>query len=208
MLRTLTFLLALLSATPALAAADLRVTIPAPAAQYVGNTVSYSIVVANIGNKNVSSSSLIVQLPTTNTSPTVYVMGTLSAVDSRCALSGTRLLCSLGTINRNTSKTVTFGIALPEAAQTLSVTATGSTTSNENTLTNNVATNTPNLLNDAFSILNDAAAVNRRCTGTRRGSGAEPRRAFVHSTASGPAGGPRLSHPPPPSSSTLPPDAR
>ena len=44
-----------LAAGPALAAADLRVVIPAPAAQYVYANTQYGIVVSNIGNQSAAA---------------------------------------------------------------------------------------------------------------------------------------------------------
>ena len=101
-----------LAATPALAASDVRVVIPAPAAQYVYDDTQYGIVVSNIGNQSASAVKLTVNLPATHTSPTTYVMGTLAGVDPRCTLSGTKLTCILGTIGKNKSTTVAFAIAM------------------------------------------------------------------------------------------------
>jgi hypothetical protein len=153
-------------ADPALAAADVRVVIPAPAAVHVYDDTEYEVVVSNIGNKTASSVSLTIQLPATHTSPTVHVMGTLSNVDSRCAASGTRLVCALGSMNKNTSKTVTFDIALPEAAEVLSVTATATTSSAENSTANNSDADTPALDNHVIAVAAGNAAHNEHCTGT------------------------------------------
>lgn len=156
----------LVAAAPAFAAADIKVTIPAPAAAYVYDATSYGVVVSNIGNKTANSVVLTVQLPATHTSPTVYVMGTTSSVDSRCSASGTKLICNLGSMLKLTSKTVTFNIALPEAAEVLSVSASATTTSAENSYTNNSASDTPTLLNDTVTVLDGDEAINNHCTGT------------------------------------------
>jgi hypothetical protein len=155
-----------LAATPALAASDVRVVIPAPAAQYVYDDTQYGIVVSNIGNQSASAVKLTVNLPATHTSPTTYVMGTLAGVDPRCTLSGTKLTCILGTIGKNKSTTVAFAIALPEAAELLSISASATTSSNENTLANNAANNTPNLLNYSVAVQDGDVAHNTHCTGT------------------------------------------
>lgn len=155
-----------LAAAPVFAAADLRVTIPAPAAQYVHDDTQYDINVANIGNQSASAVKLTVDLPATHTSPVKYVMGTLAGVDPRCTLSGTRLTCTLGTIARNKSTVVSFAIALPEAAETLSVGAAVTTSSAENTLANNAANNTPTLLNYSVAVQDGDIGHNSHCTGT------------------------------------------
>lgn len=155
-----------LAAAPALAASDLRVTIPAPAPQLVYSPTSYGIVVANIGNQSASNVSLTVNLPATHTSPQVYVMGTLSAVDARCTRSGTKLTCALGTIAKNTSKTVTFNIALPEATEALTVSASATTTSSENSLANNAASDVAGQLNYSVDVQDGDYALIQHCTGT------------------------------------------
>ncbi len=158
--------LCFLAAGPALAAADLRVVIPAPAAQYVYANMPYGIVVSNIGNQSASTVKLTIDLPATHTSPTKYVMGTLAAVDSRCSLAGTRLTCTLGTLAKGKSTTVTFGLAFAEAAEILAVSAAVSTVSAENSLANNTASNTPTLLNYSVAVQDGDLAINSHCTGT------------------------------------------
>lgn len=155
-----------LLAGPALAAADLRVTIPAPAPQYVYDFTEYGVVVANIGNQSAANVALTITLPATHTSPVVQVMGTLAAVDPRCTRSGTKLLCNLGSLAKNKSTVVSFAIALPEAAEALSIAAAATTTSSENSAANNSAVDTPALLNYSIAIADGAAAHNRHCTGT------------------------------------------
>lgn len=155
-----------LFAAPALAASDLRVTIPAPAPAHVYDATSYQVVVANIGNQSAAAVTLTVTLPATHTSPTKYVMGTLANVDSRCTKSGTKLVCNLGIIGKNQNKVVTFDIALPEAAETLTVSAAATTTSSENSLANNSASDVPTLLHYATALADGDALHNRHCTGT------------------------------------------
>lgn len=156
----------LLLAAPALAASDIRVTIPAPAAQHVYDLTEYDVVVANIGNQSASSVVLTITLPATGTSPYVHVMGTLANVDSRCTKSGTKLTCNLGTLGKNKSAVVGFDIALPQASGPLSISAAATTTSNENSQANNSASDTPSLLNYEVSVSDGAQAHNRHCTGT------------------------------------------
>jgi hypothetical protein len=154
-----------LFATPALAAADVHVQIQAPAAEYVYDTTLYDIVISNIGNKRADNVSLTIDLPETNTSPNVYVMGQTSGIDPRCAWNGTQLHCNLGNIARNGSTTVSFGIALPQADEELAVSASASSSSAENTLANNSDTDVAPLLNHAIEVLPGDFGHNRHCTG-------------------------------------------
>lgn len=161
------FCLATLSmSAPAFGAADLKVTVPAPAAVNVYSPTSYAVKVQNIGNVKADNISLTVTLPLTHTSPTAYVMGTLSAIDTRCVKSNNKLVCSLGSLNNNKSTTVTFKIALPEANEVLKVTASATTTSSETVLTNNSATDIPALTNYSYSVPGGSYVTNEHCTGT------------------------------------------
>ncbi len=157
---------AFLIATPVLAAADVRVQIPAPAAVHVYDTTDYDVVVSNVGNKKAYGVQLVIELPETNTSPQVYVMGTTSGVDPRCSASGTQLVCSLGDIARNAQTVVSFGIALPQADEELAVTATATSTSPETTLANNTATDVAPLLGYAVAVQAGDVTTSRHCTGT------------------------------------------
>jgi hypothetical protein len=157
---------AFLFATPVLAAADIEVQIPAPAVVHVYDTTDYDIVVSNLGNKKATGVQLVIELPETNTSPYVYVMGTTSGVDPRCTLSGTLLSCSLGDIARNAGTTVSFGIELPQADEELAITATATSTASEDGLANNSAFHVTPLLNYAVAVQPGDLATNRHCTGT------------------------------------------
>lgn len=159
--------LGMLSVTStAFAASDLKVTIPAPAAAYVYSPTAYAIKVQNIGNARADNISLTITLPLTHTSPSAYVMGTLSNIDTRCSKQNNKLVCALGSLNQNKSTNVLFSIALPEANEVLKVSAAVTTTSSENSTSNNSATDTPVQLNYAYSIPGGAYAVNKHCTGT------------------------------------------
>ena len=155
-----------LSAGPAFAAADLRVVIPAPAAQQVYDDTQYGIVVTNIGNQTASAVKLTIDLPATQTSPTKYVMGTLSGVDPRCTLAGTRLTCVLGSLAKTKGTTVSFKVAFPVTTSLLTVSAAATTSSSENGLANNSASNVPTLINYQVAVTDGDLAVNSHCTGT------------------------------------------
>ena len=161
-------LLALASAGSAEAAlaANLGVTIAAPAGAHVYENGVYTVTVGNTGNRNASNVVLTIDLPKTQTSPTVHVMGTLASVPAGCTKSGTRLTCTLGTINKGTSKNVAFTIALPYSAAPLVFDLKSTTTTADSNPANN------NLTYSATPLLYDVPvtppifAVNRHCTGT------------------------------------------
>lgn len=148
----------LLSA-PAFAAAVLTVNIAPPAGVHVYETGRYNVSVSNTGNQTSTAATLTIQLPLTRTSPTVAIMGQLGARDSRCALSGTKLVCSLGTIKRNNTKTVFFDIALPYSTMPITF---GATLSNSASTGSYVAS----LLPYSTPLSVTTPVKNRHCTGT------------------------------------------
>lgn len=172
-------LIALFTASPALAGPpqvpDLEVNIfPPSSTPYVEQTARYQVQVRNLGKKNASGVSLTIQLPKTATSPQVYIMGTLGARDGRCALggatgtaNGTKLICNLGTINRNGGAAVVyFDIAFPEKTGDLVIDASATTTTlPEPDTGNNSESQTVALLYPDVPVNPTRGATNRHCTG-------------------------------------------
>lgn len=153
----------------ALAAADLAVSMTAPSAPTVYASASYSVVVNNIGNQNANNVSLTIALPTTGSAPTNTVLGTLGPWSTGCSKSGTNLVCSLGTINKNKSKSVSFTMALPYSSAPIVFTANATTTNSENSYTNNSASRTVGLSFYANTVDTSggfATVENDHCTGT------------------------------------------
>ena len=169
--KSLTLLSLLLVAPSALAAADLTTTLTAsPSTAQVYATARYTATVRNIGNKSASNATVQIALPATHTSPQVYVLGILGARSASCALAGTTLTCTLGTINRNASKSVFVDLALPVSAAPIALGATAATTSAENSTANNSATLTASQTYFATPIAAAPGAPalmrQRHCTGT------------------------------------------
>jgi Domain of unknown function DUF11 len=153
---------------------NLSVSITPPALTPVYSTGTYTVEVANIGNKDAAGVQLTIQLPKTATSPQVYIMGNLISYTTPLALggasgtdAGTRLLGSLGTIKKHKTKTVSFSIQLPEKTGALLITASATTaTQPENDPDNNSATETANLSYYANTVPLDVDVENKHCTGT------------------------------------------
>ncbi len=159
----------LLAATPALAAPlpNLGVALTPPASIVVDTSGRYTVRVTNTGNKHATSTTLTIQLPVTATSPQVHVMGTLGARDGRCALSGTRLICGLGTIARNGGFTdVFFDLALPYKVGALTINATATNTAGESNPVNNTLAYTAVPALFSTPITGPLAVRNDHCTGT------------------------------------------
>ncbi len=154
-----------LFASGAFAAADLDTTLALPGGADVYDTQVVEVTVANVGNRNANNTLLTIELPETNTSPTVHVMGIVGAIDSRCDQSGTLITCNLGKIRKNRSKTVDFEIVLPWSAGSLDFSTTASTSSSESNLSNNTDSGAGQVAYIDTPIAGPAVAVNRHCTG-------------------------------------------
>ncbi|MBM4365835.1 MAG: hypothetical protein FJ102_06435 [Deltaproteobacteria bacterium] len=161
-------IVALALVAPALAAAapDLVTTLTQPSGAYVYASAQWQVKVQNSGNRDASAVTLNIQLPETNTSPQVYVMGTVGSMSSSCSRSGTDINCNLGTLRKGKSSTVSFYMTLPESAGSLDFVATAATTSSESNTTNNVASASASLLNHSPSFSGDTSVNNNHCTGT------------------------------------------
>lgn len=167
--RPFVFLAVLVAAGPAFAGRpNLAVTIDAPSGVMVGDEARYEVTVANIGNARADNVELIIDLPATNTSPQVFVLGDLGEVDTDCALSAQSLVCGVSRIARNRSAVFYFDIAFPQSAAPLVIDASASTTSNERSqdLWNNSASHTVSLDYYATPLSGDYEVVNRHCTGS------------------------------------------
>ena len=128
----------------------------------------YTVRVANIGTANAAGVRLTIALPRTHTSPQVYILGTLGARDGRCTLAGTSLTCNLLTVARNGGFTdVAFDLSLPYSTAPLAITATATTTTqNEQNPGNNQVAITPAPTTIATQMTGGYTATNRHCTGT------------------------------------------
>lgn len=159
-------MMALTLAGKAQAAADLQLSLSGPNQAMVYTAHTYTATVRNIGNKTANAAVLRISFPQTATSPQVYILGELSAVDSRCQLSNRVLVCNLGAIVRNATLNLSFNFKFPQTTRALSLSASLSTSSSENSTANNGASIAPSVEHPALEILTDAIVTNSHCTGT------------------------------------------
>lgn len=168
--RALLLVAALALSVPASAAPaspDLAVTLTPPPAAHVYQMAGYNVRVRNLGNKTAAGVRVTIQLPTTRTSPTVYLMGTLGARSASCARSGNSLVCTLGSLAKNASTSVFFDMLLPYSTMPMVFTATATTTSTpgDPNPANNTAVHAAALLTYPATVTHDAPAVHSHCTG-------------------------------------------
>lgn len=167
--RFLLVLAAVALAAPAWAAPagpDLAVTMTPPVGAHVYESAGYNVRVRNVGNKNAAGVRVTIQLPTTRTSPTVYLMGTLGAYSSSCARSGNALVCTLGTLAKNASVSVFFDMLLPYSTMPIVFTATATTTTaGERNPANNTLSHTASPLTYPVTMNHVDPATHSHCTG-------------------------------------------
>ncbi|MFT5682963.1 MAG: hypothetical protein ACI8RZ_003887 [Myxococcota bacterium] len=153
---------AVLSISTAAAGPTLDTTLTLPSSMDVDVADTISVKVKNTGNGHAQDVSLTIQLPETNTSPTVYVLGDIGSYSSSCVESGTTLVCDIGRIKKNKTKTVTFDIALPWSFDTLDFEATASASNASSSSDTDYATVL--YVDEVLSGTNDI--TNQHCTGT------------------------------------------
>lgn len=156
----------LLAATPAFAGADVVPTLTAPSGTYVYDVGTYTVTVDNVGNRTAKDSVVVIDLPVTQTSPQVYVMGEVSGLPANCSLSGTEITCAFGSIRKNRSASASFDLMLPENTYALDLVAIADASNEPNNASgNNLDTLTTSLLNDSVSVITPANITIEHCTG-------------------------------------------
>lgn len=168
MLSRLSLATALLASTSAFAAANLSTTWLPPSPSLVYSFATHQVRVTNVGNQNANGVTLAIDLPETNTSPQVFILGELGAFSPACSRVGNNLSCNLGQIKRNKSVTVFFDIALAQSSAPIVLSATAASP-NDDTPGNNTANHVANLLNFSVPVAPGPLglpATNRLCTGT------------------------------------------
>jgi hypothetical protein len=149
----------------AAAGPNLTASITPPPLTDVGATGRYVVTVANVGNQHAANSSVSIELPRTNTSPQVFVMGILGARSANCNVVGTNLNCQLGQIRRNRSTTVFFDIAFPQSSAPIVIRATAAVAGDTNP-NNDTAAHTATVRYRNVPAGPGGVATNRHCTGT------------------------------------------
>ena len=153
----LSFLITALCAVSAYAAQNpnLRVTLQGPATAAVYSPYQYTATVKNIGNGAAANVKVTIDLPETDTSPSKYILGTLSGFNAAyCQVVTRKLVCTQsGNLGNNQQRVYTFNFELPISTKTLSIKATGTTTTpNEVDPLNNTQTVTPALSYGSITI--------------------------------------------------------
>ncbi len=112
--------------------ADVRVTAFTQTSQTtVDGYQQFAVTVKNFGTADANPTTLTITLLETQTSPQKYLLGSLQALPTGCAVSGRALTCALGRLRYNgpqggRTRTVTFGYKIPVTTQALLLSASAS----------------------------------------------------------------------------------
>ena len=172
------FVLSFLFVVTAFSAASAFAAPPAPnlsvlpwqgsATPIVESPYQYTVRVQNIGNQTAQGVVVTVEFPLTNTSPTRYILGKLSGVSATqgtCSTATNKIVCSIGSIGNNQTRSVTFTFEFQVSATAPTLKATATTTSsNEINLANNTLSTTP-LLRYPNNVVTGGSYLVTSCTG-------------------------------------------
>ncbi len=153
------------SAHAAPRAPNVSTSISAPSGVLYGANARYTVQVANVGNAPASSVAITVQLPRTNTSPTVHVLGDLGAMHPSCTRVGTTLQCTVTNLRAGRSASVYFDLAVPYSAAPVALSA-NAVTAGDSNAGNNSASRTLSLAAQSISVNPVRQTLIRHCTGT------------------------------------------
>lgn len=145
--------------------ADLGVTLQAPSSVMINTDTIYTATVKNFGPHTAQAATLTVEFPLTNTSPSVHILGTVSGLDTGCSIVANKLVCALGSIQKNKTKVITYTYKAPVSTKTLEMKAIAGSSTNDPNSSNNTVAFVPNLTYPALPIVS-ASVLNSHCTGT------------------------------------------
>ncbi|MBX7055331.1 MAG: DUF11 domain-containing protein [Pyrinomonadaceae bacterium] len=115
----------------------------------VESPYQYSTRVRNIGNQTAQGVTLTVTFPLTNTSPSQFILGKLTSVQTSggtCSVVANKIQCSFGNLSQNQTRTVTFNFEFQVASTQPTMTTTVASSSlNEKDPYNNLLAFTPSL---------------------------------------------------------------
>lgn len=131
---------------------NLSVSVTPPPATNVYAAGRYNLTVANVGNRDALNVRVVINLPSSLTSPNVSVMGTLGARSAGCNVAGLVMTCTVNTIRAGRNAPLFFDVTFPLTTSSLAMPVTASSNPIDLNPANNTATITPNLRTFATDI--------------------------------------------------------
>lgn len=159
----------LLSSSVAYAApaptADLQAQLTGPSSVNISTPTVYTATVKNLGRSTATNVKMVIELPLTNTSPQVYILGDVTGLNSKCQIIANEISCNMGTLGKGKSVSVTYTYKAPVSTKSLTMTNVVSSSVQDNNSANNESSFTPNLAYPSRPIVS-ANINNSHCTGT------------------------------------------
>jgi Domain of unknown function DUF11 len=152
-------------AAPQAPRADLKVELAAPATVEITRPTTYLVTVTNLAGQTSGAITARVRLPLTNTSPQVYILGTVSGLDSRCAVAANELVCNLAGLRKGWSTSFAYTYSAPVSTKPLQMSASVASATADPQPGNNSQSVVPNLVYPVRPI-SSANVRTRLCTGT------------------------------------------
>jgi len=164
------FVLSLLLSSSAVYAApapsaDLQAQLSGPSLVNISTPTVYTATVKNLGRSTATNVKMVVELPITNTSPQVYILGDVSGLNSKCQIIANEISCNMGTIGKGKSASVTYTYKAPVSTKPLTMTNVVSSSVQDSNSANNRSSFTPSLSYPSRPIVS-ATINNSHCTGT------------------------------------------
>lgn len=161
------FVLFAIGAVAALAQPNLRVyNFSGPNSAKVNTPYQYSVKVRNMGNANAGGVKVKIDLPLTNTSPTQYILGKVTGLQTGCSIVARKIECNLGNIQPSVQRIVTFTFEYPVATKPLAMSANASTTTQGEINSNNNTDSRTQPVGYFTNQLVSADVLVSLCTGT------------------------------------------
>lgn len=139
----------------------------------VESPYQYTTRVRNIGNQTAQNVTVTVEFPLTNTSPTQHILGKLtnySASVGTCGIVARKLVCNVGNIGSNQTRTVTFTFEFQVATNAPVFKTTATTQSSNEQNPNNNARQFAPTLNYPNNVVSGGNYLVSSCTGTNLSS--------------------------------------
>lgn len=157
-------------AAPPPAAPNLSVlTWQGSATPLVESPYQYTTRVKNIGNQTAQNVTVTVDFPLTATSPTRYILGKLTGVQTSqgtCSVTSNKIICAVGNIGNNQTRHISFNFEFQVATTPPTFKTTASTQSaNEQNPANNTLSFTP-VVRYPNNVITGGRYLVTSCTGT------------------------------------------
>lgn len=145
--------------------ADVSVQMQGPSTTPISTATTYTSVVKNNGPSTATNIQLVIDFPLTNTSPQVLILGNVAISSTGCQITNNKMVCAIGSLKKNKTRTITYQYTAPVSTKTLAMTGTVTSSPTDPNLANNRSVFIPNF---TYPVRTFASAnmLNSHCAGT------------------------------------------